>query len=555
MKFRFFLFFAVLFLSGSLTTASFAQVDSLLGQVTSAVQESFVGGLSGDGRFAVIESTGNIATENPRNPDGNREIFLFDYAQRRIFQITDTRSLLKDQTMGTGFSNVRVEIVNVRPVISNDGRWIAFGSNATTSTPTMPNDTNPGGFNGNAFNTTTGSTTTNPLTSDGNTEIWLYQIPDAPPADLSSGDEIQFVDLSGGTFIRVTNTLPSRTPVAGSTTTLPIIADDNRDPSVNDDGSVAAFISNRDLEPCVGTPSATCGNAGPPAADFDNPEVYTFIRASAAIRQVTATPRGTVLRPIYNVNPVLSGNGFRLAFVGNGNNPIRGMTGGNNADGNDEIFFADLDASGAPAAGGIARQVTTTTAPSQGALVNIFSYGPRMSRDGRFIAFESFADLKEEIAGTGNANATAVFIVDTTIAPTTTGAEFQRIGPRADADAGAAQGDVLRFPTFTDYDASRAPGAVVFSSRLNLNASGTIPATAADGLNPETARPTQIYEFRLTPDLTATPMTPAGRYTRLTKLPAGRPIRATRNDGSHSAWRALNRAPEISTCRPKLSIC
>jgi len=26
---------------------------------------------------------------------GNREIFLYDYAQRRIFQITDTKSILK----------------------------------------------------------------------------------------------------------------------------------------------------------------------------------------------------------------------------------------------------------------------------------------------------------------------------------------------------------------------------------------------------------------------------------------------------------------------------
>lgn len=512
MKFRFFLFFAILFLLGN-STIIFAQVDSLVGQVTASTSESFVGGLSGDGRFAVIESSGNIATENPRNTDGNREIFLFDYAQRRIFQITDTKSLLKDATMGTGFSNIRVDIVNARPVISNDGRWIAFGSNATTSTPTTPNETNPGNFDGNAFNTTTGTTTTNPLTADGNTEIWLYRIPDAPPVNLSSGDELPLIDLSAGSFIRVTNTLPSRTPVEGTTTSLAVIADDNRNPSINDDGSVVAFISTRDLEPCQTTASAACGNAYP---NFDNPEVYAFARALSVVRQVTATARGTILRPIYNVNPVISGNGGRVAFLSNADNPIKGMTGGTNSDLSDEIFFSDLDASGAPA--GTRRQVTTTAAANPGDIVNIFSYGPRMSRDGRYIAFESFADFKNEVEGTGNANATAVFVFDATIAPTTAGAEFQRIGPRADADAGASQGDVLRFPTFTDYEAAGlSPGAVIFASRLNINAAGTIPATASDGLNPDAARPTQVYEFRLTGDAEA----PAGRYTRLTKFAPG----------------------------------
>ena len=67
-----------------------AQVDSVLGQVTAQPTSSFAGGVSGNGRIIVFESRGNHATINPRNEDGNNEIFLFDYAQRRIFQITDT---------------------------------------------------------------------------------------------------------------------------------------------------------------------------------------------------------------------------------------------------------------------------------------------------------------------------------------------------------------------------------------------------------------------------------------------------------------------------------
>jgi len=82
-----------------LPCGAFAQIDSLIGQVTDSANESFAGGISADGRFIVFESRGDIATENPRNADGNREIFLFDYAQRRIFQITDTKSVLYDTSV------------------------------------------------------------------------------------------------------------------------------------------------------------------------------------------------------------------------------------------------------------------------------------------------------------------------------------------------------------------------------------------------------------------------------------------------------------------------
>jgi len=51
--------------------------------------------ISANGRFVVFESNGNLATQNPSNADGNREIFLADYAQRRIFQLTNTKKRSK----------------------------------------------------------------------------------------------------------------------------------------------------------------------------------------------------------------------------------------------------------------------------------------------------------------------------------------------------------------------------------------------------------------------------------------------------------------------------
>ncbi|MGH7784826.1 MAG: hypothetical protein ACREO5_13415, partial [Candidatus Binatia bacterium] len=338
MKFYLSFAFVIIFVTLSAVSAS-AQADTVIGQITNSNAQTFIGGVSGDGRFVVFESRGDLATENPRNADGNLEIFLFDYAQRRIFQITDTKALLYDDQQPATFSNIRVDIVNTRPVISNDGRWIAFSSNATTSTPAVPDSTNPGSFNGNAFTSPTPTPTpissptptppatptptptpgANPLTNDGNLEVWLYQIPAyAPVADLSAGDELPLTNLSGGNFIAVTNTDPSQLPIAGTLTTGPFIADDNHDASISDDGGVLAFVSTRDL--------VSGGNSGPPANPRqDNDEIFTYSRSAAAFSQVTKTPRGTLANPIYNKNVTISGNGARVVFASTGDNPVNGI--------------------------------------------------------------------------------------------------------------------------------------------------------------------------------------------------------------------------------------
>ncbi|MBA3600689.1 MAG: hypothetical protein H0W45_05515 [Acidobacteria bacterium] len=501
MNFRIILLLAIIVLLGKFSPVS-AQVDSVIGQLTNSPVESFAGGISGDGRLVVFESTANLATENPRNADGNREIFLFDYAQRRIFQITDTTSLRTNVTNPFVQSNIKVSIVNLRPVISNDGSWIAFGSNATIafpgtgSVPPVVSTSNPGNFNADSFTDATGNNT---LTADGNTELWLYQIPVLPPADLSSGEEIAVTDLSGGTFTRVTNTLPSRLPFAGTAAAPPVIADDNRDASINDNGNYTAFTSNRDLVPTV-------GNASPNAND----EIFTFVRNSNTVSQVTQTARGTVVDPIYNQTPTISGNGLRVAFQSNADNPIRLMTGGSNTDRNIEVFFADLDSTGNPTATSIKRQVTTTARVNPGDVVNVLDFGRRMSRDGRYIAFDSFADLAGESGGT-NQTSFALYLFDANVAAPSN--PFRRIGPRSDADPAASGGDVAHYPGFTDTDANGTPATLVLETRQNILANGTIAPNNESGLNQNAARPPQIYSYPLN-------VAPASAtFTRLTTFP------------------------------------
>ncbi len=510
MKIRFFII--SMFLFGSFISAS-AQTYSVVGQISSSNFDTFVRDISGNGRLVVLESNGNIATENPDNADFNREIFLYDYAQRRIFQITRTKSLLNDTAVAPVFSNIKIEIENLRPSISNDGRWIAFTSNANGSVCTppfggstvtcTPSTANPGNFDANSFTPVLPATGTNPLLNDSNTEVYLYNVPALTAVNLSAGTELPLTNLAGGAFTRVTNTPAARLPVAGSTTARAIVSEDNSDVQIDDNGETTAFVSTRDL--------VLNGNAYP---DADNAEIFVYKRSLATFGQVTTTPRGTILSPTWNLNPSISGNGGRVSFVATSNNPVLGMTGGSNTGTakNAEIFYTDLTPSGV-AMPLTAKQITVTTPTTPGDVTNIFSEGRRVSRDGRFISFDSTGELAT--VGTPANNAfIAVFVYDVNAVETAVTNKFRQVGLRANADVGAVQGDVLHFPTYSDYDGSGVPQSLVFSSLMNFKADGTIPTVAADGLNPLASRPTQTYTY----PLSSTPAT--GRFTRTSLLPS-----------------------------------
>lgn len=492
------------------SVAPLLPVDDFTAQITqtaqtaSNIRTSFVGGLSGDGRFAVIESNGDIATERTaerNNLDNNREIFLFDYAQRRIFQITDTRSALLTPTPTPTPSpsatpvatpapgapeTIETEVANIRPAISNDGRFIVFQSNVAT----------PASFDGNVVANRTA------IAADANQEIFLYQIPATAAADLASGAEAPFTNLAGGTFTRLTDTPASRLPRPGTATTSPVVADDNRFPAIDDVGTVIAFTSTRNI---------TGGNTdGNPEIILYNRETNTFTQLTST--PISATPTGA-FNPIFNENPSLSGDGATIAFVSNANIFDVGASTGNNADNNAEIYLARLNTPGGTAAR--IRQLTQTTALTANVSVNIFSPGRRLSRDGRFLAFESTANI-----GGDNAvqTATALFITDVSN-PAAATFTFTQVGPRP-----TSGGDVLRFPTFVTETAGDGStfNTLVFTSVLNFRSNGGVPDTADPGLNPVAvgsgARP-QIFAAPVA-TLATTPAAslPLNTFVRLTNF-------------------------------------
>jgi uncharacterized protein (TIGR03437 family) len=425
-------------------------------------RSSFASDVSGNGRFAVIESNGDISTERSaarNNADGNQEIFLFDYAQRRIFQITNTTAVLKDATKSSiDATNIDVQVVNLRPMISHDGRFIVFVSNAySDANPSL----SPKNFDGPSNSAA--------LKTDGNTEVFIYQIPSVPDVDLSQGTEVPLVDLSVGTMTRVTVTPASSVPRPGAAGTPPFFALDNSTPSISDDGSFIAFVSQSrsGINTGVSTDNNTDGNK----------EIYVYIRVPGTFVQVTKTtdiaiPGSLLPRLVFNDNPSLSAClaplPCRLSFISNADT---GSTETDANKGNGEIYVAEFNGTAVTSV----RQVTktppdTSTGTATGISVNLLSPGRRISRDGNLVAFESTAVYNTDGTLNGALSTTSSVYIYNFTAST-----FSQVSVRPPAD----QSDVgLRWPTFTG-DSTR----IVWVSNLNLKPDGTVATTATDGLN------------------------------------------------------------------------
>jgi len=470
--------------------------DPFTAQITSspALFDSVTNDISANGRFVVITSNGDISTEKLKdgrnNADGNREIFLLDYAQRRIFQITNTKNVPNPAPSPSPSpsptatpsptaspsptptpaptpadpTQVKIEIDNRAPMISLSPALsggvrvytIVFSSNAP----------NPANFDGTEGN----------LANDGNSELWIYRVPAVPDVDLTLGAEVPFVNLALGTFQQITNTPASRVPHAGSATLAPFFADDNRDASISDDGNVIAFISTRDLVPGVGNTDG-------------NPELFFYNVLTGTFTQATNTKDATPgIGLVFQASPSLSSDGTVVAFLSTAN------LAANNADGNAEIYVANF---GGGAVSNI-RQVTRTQNGT--ANTNVLSTGRRLSRNGALIAFESRAtDPKSNAVPTASTLGTFVY----TIATDT----FVEIGTRTPVT------DIGRFPTFTDYNAVLAPSSLVFASFLNFRPDGTFPsstAQASEGINTDNS-----------PDifLTQIPASSSNTFIRLTNMP------------------------------------
>ena len=359
---------------------------------------------------------------------------------------------------------------------------IVFSSNAP----------NPGNFDG---------ADSDALVADGNQEIWIYRLPEIDDVfDLSTGDDITpLSDLTLGTFRQVTDTPPSRPLRTGIF--LPDVLDDNREASISDDGNTLAFISNRNLVTSVGNTDANAELFLCRTTNGFAPGTNTVVQGTNT-QDLFVTPR-TFQR--FQQNPSLSANGGVVAFLSTAD-----LAGSNNDDaghGNGEVYVAEFSGSAVTNF----KQLTKTKEVGAGAnaTINLLSPGRRLSRDGAYVAYESRA-ADPTANNTTNAAFLSVFVSKVS------DGSAKMVGKRP-PECDTCIGDVIHFPTFTDYDSSLAPHALVFAAALNFKPDGTlVEKTDATGLNPtltELINPNQIY-------VTQVPVTDTNTFARLTKNPA-----------------------------------
>ncbi|GEM_PF-696937 len=297
---------------------------------------SFEPSINADGTRIAFRSNRDLTPGNPGNADGNHEIFLWIEGSG-FTQITNT--IGGDNTPG-GSNSV--------PSINADGTRIAFRSNR--------NQIPGGNQDGNQeiflwtqesgliqITNTTGSASDEPSINADGTRIAFRSYSDlifpGRPGNADGNYEI-FLWTEGSSFIQITNSTGGET----------------FEPSLNNDGTRIAFVSNRDLIP------SSPGNAD------GNHEIFLWT-TGLGFTQITNTTGGG------SFGPSLNDDGTRIAFVSD-----RDLTPGRpgNADDNSNEIFLWTEGSGF-------TQITNT--------IGGFSLEPSLNADGTRIAFTSFNDL------------------------------------------------------------------------------------------------------------------------------------------------------------------
>jgi uncharacterized protein (TIGR03437 family) len=371
--------------------------------------------VSNDGKRIVFDS---INDYDGANVDSNREIFAFDVDTRTMIQLTDT----KDIPDATDATKIVRRITNNTPIISGDGTKIVFTSNAAL---------------------------TEAKNDDGNQEVYLIDLPR------------NATKRADAKFTRLTDTGKNNDPeIINEIFT-------NYAPTINDDGSVIAFVSTRRTFNALenGTPAFTASKEGA-NRDIDpdgNGEIFIYNATAKRYSQVTITRDADsivnfVVRG-FNNNPNLSGDGRKLAFLSGFNFP--GEAANKNTDFNGEIFIYNVG----DAANTVLQLTNTEGSPAVlvGLPMNLLpAFVHPFNRTGTLLVFESAGNHANK-----NADKTReVFLANLSGATPT----FTQITDQTTVDA--AKNDFNFLPSINTTGTF-----ITFGSTLNLTPATTSSVT------------------------------------------------------------------------------
>jgi Tol biopolymer transport system component len=374
--------------------------------------DSFDGSISADGRYVAFASKASNLVAGDTN--GKQDIFVQD---RQTGQTTRV-SVASDGAQGNGDSG--------QPVISADGRFVAFYSSASNL---VPGDTN-GVEDVFVHDRLTGQTTRVSVASDGaqgNGPSWGPSI---------SGDG-RFVAFES----RASNLVPGDTNdttdvfvhdrLTGQTMRVSVASDGREGNSyswlarISADGRFVVFTS--DASNLV--PGDTNGTW----------DVFVHDRQTGQTTMVSVAPDGTPGNG-RSIGVSISGDGRFVAFMSEASNLVAGDT-----NGTWDVFVRDR----------LTGQTTRVSVASDGTQGNASSSGGALSGDGRFVVFSSIASNLTP----GDTNgAMDVFVHDRQTGQTTM-VTVASDGAQGNADSsGAAISADGRFVVFTSRASNLVPG-------------------------------------------------------------------------------------------------
>jgi Tol biopolymer transport system component len=311
---------------------------------------SYQGSLSADGRFVVFTSyaTNLDASvrdyQDPATTQRRLDVFLFD-------RITKTTRALSRSALHPGVTG---DFDSEQPVISADGRWVAFLSSAT--------DLVPAG----------GTATGNLYLYDRVSKVLTHANAGAGSTGagkplVMSADGRYLLTLSRSLYLydRVTGT---NTLVSQDRSGAPADVVQDENPALSADGRFAAFTSGRsDL-------------GSEPGGETAEINVYLWDRESGGVTFLggsSRVPHGFAPR-----QPALGADGHWVAYLSNAETPAPGF---DNPGRTDQVVLYDRIAG--------TRTLLTPSALLAGQASRGTAASPLLTPDGRYVAFASSGDL------------------------------------------------------------------------------------------------------------------------------------------------------------------
>jgi Tol biopolymer transport system component len=335
------------------TVANTTRIVSVDDNGTQGNDDSSRPSISADGRYVAFVSYASNLVSGDTNYTS--DIFVYD----TVANTTRIVSVATDGTQGDRDS--------LTPSISADGRYVAFGSYASTLVSGDTNNVNDTFVYDTVVNTTrivsvaTDGTQGNKdsgtpsISADGR---YVAFVSDA--SNLVSGDTNNTSDIF------VYDTVANTTRIVSVATDGTQGNDDSSRPSISADGRYVAFNS-----------YASNLVSGDTNNTFD---IFVYDTVANTTRIVSVDDNGTQGND-GSSRPSISADGRYVAFNSNASNLVSGDT--NNAN---DIFVYDT----------VANTTSRVSVDSNGTLGNSFpydpfSYKPSLSADGRYVAFDSDA--------------------------------------------------------------------------------------------------------------------------------------------------------------------